>query len=157
MAARKFVIVSVSSGYPFFHGIDLRDFNGIRSKHHRKINLASRSGMTSDIRIDFTQQIIGKLGGLPRCARFAACTVPYGRDFEAEFAQTSVTVVHGGPQQIGQRFAVSIAGEDGGIHIQFVDNAMHIRQCGKNIFVDLTPVFGIGCADGTSDSGARTA
>ena len=65
MAARKFVIMPVSSGYLLFHGIDLRDFNGIRSKHHRKINLASWSGMTSDIRIDFTQQIIGKLGGLP--------------------------------------------------------------------------------------------
>ena len=77
MAARKFVIVPVSSGYPFFHGIDLSDFNGIRSKYHRKINLASRGSMTSDIRIDFTQQIIDKLGGLPRCTRFATRTVPY--------------------------------------------------------------------------------
>ena len=105
MTARKFVIVPVSSGYPFFHGIDLSDFNGIRSKYHRKINLASRGSMTSDIRIDFTQQIIDKLGGLPRCTRFATRTVPYGRDFEAEFTQTSVAVVHGGSQQIGQRFA----------------------------------------------------
>lgn len=85
MAARKFVIVPVGSGYPFFHGIDLSDFNGIRSKYHRKINFASRGSMTSDIRIDFTQQIIDKLGGLPRCTRFATRTVPYGRDFEAEF------------------------------------------------------------------------
>lgn len=160
MATRKFVIVPVGSGYPFFHGIDLSDFNGIRSKYHRKINLASRGSMTSDIRIDFTQQIIDKLGGLPRCTRFATRTVPYGRDFEAEFTQTSVAVVHGGSQQIGQRFAVSIAGEDGGIHIQFVDNAMHIRQCEKNVFVDLTLVFGvgcIGCADRASGSDTRAA
>lgn len=75
------------------------------------------------------------------CAR----AVPDGRDIEAKLAQATIAVIQCCSQQIGQRFAVGVAGESGGVHIQFVDDAMHVRQCGKNIFVDLTPVFGIGC------------
>ena len=61
------------------------------------------------------------------CAR----AVPDGRDIEAKLAQATIAVIQCCSQQIGQRFAVGVAGESGGVHIQFVDDAMHVRQCGK--------------------------
>lgn len=80
--------------------------------------------MACDIRIDLAQQIICKFGDCLRCARLAACAVPDGRDIEAKLAQATIAVIQCCSQKIGQRFAVGVAGESGGVHIQFVDDAM---------------------------------